>query len=318
MNKPTSKPVLIAAFASIVVGAAFTLVMMGILLYPKQNSVSADSTAPVVYETSADSAPDDGPIPIPPPPAPLPSVSLAPVPTVVPVATAIPKVAAVRPVQPVTPGEPAICHSQSYSPEREAQCPHSAPVRGVTQSELAAASTPSPVPVASKSPIPTVTATPVITPTASPTATPTPTSTPTPTIAAPTATPTAAPARDCGGYPALLCDAARDSLVDPWGMYNRECVSFAAYKVSLRRTMPNWGGHGNAFQWPGNARAAGIPVDSTPRVGDVAILTTGFGHAMYVEAVNGSYITVSQFNYNNTGEFSRLVVPSDGLQFIHF
>ena len=101
-------------------------------------------------------------------------------------------------------------------------------------------------------------------------------------------------------------------------MYNRQCVSYAAYKVSLKRTMPYWGGRGNAFQWPGNARAAGIPVDDQPRVGDLAIHSAGFGHAMYVEAVNGSYITVSQFNYDNTGEFSRMAVPSDGLEFILF
>lgn len=307
---------MLAAFAAIVAGAAFTLVMMGILLYPKQNSVSADSAAPQVYTASAQLPPDDDPYPTPPPPPPLPSFTPIAVPTVAPVtAQAIPVVAAVRPVQPVNSSLPAICNSQSYSPEREAQCPHSAPVRTVSPSDLAtlaptAVPTPAPTPSATPSPIVTVTPTPAPTPasTPTPTASPKPTPTPTPATAA----------RDCGGYPALLCDAPRDSLVDPWGMYNRECVSYAAYKVSLRRTMPNWGGHGNAFQWPGNARAAGIAVDSTPRVGDVAILTTGFGHAMYVEAVNGSYITVSQFNYNNTGEFSRLAVPSAGLEFIHF
>lgn len=101
-------------------------------------------------------------------------------------------------------------------------------------------------------------------------------------------------------------------------MYNRECVSYTAYKISTRRTMPYWGGHGNASQWPDNARAIGIPVDGTPKVGDVAVLMTGVGHTMYVEAVLGDTITVSQFNYNNTGEFSQMTVPWAGLTFIHF
>jgi surface antigen len=135
----------------------------------------------------------------------------------------------------------------------------------------------------------------------------------------PTPSPTATPKpRDCGGYPALLCNAGKDTLVDPWGMYNRECVSYTAYRISTRRTMPYWGGRGNAYQWPDNARAMGIPVDSTPRVGDVAVLTAGFGHTMYVEAVDGDYITISQYNYNNTGEYSLMTVPAAGLVFIHF
>ncbi|GAC1369691.1 MAG: hypothetical protein NVSMB39_1750 [Candidatus Saccharimonadales bacterium] len=312
MNKPTSTPVLIAAFAAIVMGAAVTLAAVGILFYPRQNSVSADSSTPAVLTASTSSqapAPDDDtPLSTPPP---LPTVTPIVIPTVTPVK--IPVVAAVKPVQPVDSGLPVICQSQSYTPEREAQCPHSAPVRQVSQSDLSAPATPT---VTSKSilpPTPTATPAPVTTPTPSPVSTPKPTATPAPT---PTAAPPAP--RDCGGYPALLCNSARDSLVDPWGMYNRECVSYAAYKVSLRRVMPNWGGHGNAFQWPANARAAGIPVDNRPKAGDVAILTTGFGHAMYVEAVNGSYITVSQFNYDDTSEFSRLAVPSAGLEFIHF
>jgi peptidoglycan DL-endopeptidase CwlO len=124
-----------------------------------------------------------------------------------------------------------------------------------------------------------------------------------------------------GGYPGRWCNAAQDSLVDNWGMYNRECVSYTAFKVwSSGRFMPYWGGHGNANQWVGNARAAGIPVDGNPRSGDVAISLAGpYGHAMYVEGVTGDgRVHVSQYNYGNRGEYSEMVIPTSGLYFIHF
>lgn len=124
-----------------------------------------------------------------------------------------------------------------------------------------------------------------------------------------------------GGYPAAWANAPMDSLVDSWGMYNRECVSYTAWKVaSTGRYMPYWGGRGNAKQWPDNARAAGIPVDSNPKPGDVAISTRGtYGHSMYVEAVNGDgTVTVSQYNAAWDGNFSTAKVYAAGLQFIHF
>lgn len=123
-----------------------------------------------------------------------------------------------------------------------------------------------------------------------------------------------------GGYPAVWCNAGKDTLVDKWGMYNRECVSYTAFKVwASGRSMPYWGGRGNAYQWPGNARAAGIPVDGNPRVGDVAISMAGpYGHAMYVEAVSGGKVTVSQYNFANAGEYSTMTISASGLYFIHF
>jgi surface antigen len=103
-------------------------------------------------------------------------------------------------------------------------------------------------------------------------------------------------------------------------MYKRQCVSYTAWKVaSTGRHMPYWGGRGNASQWPSNARAAGIPVDGNPRVGDVAISSAGYyGHAMYVEAVNGSTVRVSQYNAAWDGSYSTSDVSVAGLQFIHF
>jgi surface antigen/uncharacterized protein (UPF0335 family) len=124
-----------------------------------------------------------------------------------------------------------------------------------------------------------------------------------------------------GGYPGIWCNVPMDSVADRWGMYNRECVSFAAFKVAQSgRYMPFWGGRGNANEWDDNARAAGIPVDGNPRVGDVAIWNIGYyGHAMYVEAVNGDgTIMISQYNADWNGTYSTNRISASGLQFIHF
>ncbi len=125
-----------------------------------------------------------------------------------------------------------------------------------------------------------------------------------------------------GGYPSVWCNAPQDSIIDSWGMYNRECVSYTAFKVAQSgRYMPYWGGRGNANQWPGDARAAGIPMDfgGGARPGDVAISTAGaFGHAMYVESVSGGSIFVSQYNAALDGRYSTKTVSQSGLYFIHF
>jgi len=123
-------------------------------------------------------------------------------------------------------------------------------------------------------------------------------------------------------YPSPWCGSGQDSMIDSWGMYNRECVSYTAWKVAESgRHMPYWGGVGNANQWDDNARAEGIPVDGNPRTGDVAIKNSQpYGHAMYVESVNGDgTINISQYNADLQGHFSRAYnVSPGGLVFIHF
>jgi surface antigen len=123
-----------------------------------------------------------------------------------------------------------------------------------------------------------------------------------------------------GGYPTVWSNAAQDSMIDNWGMYNRECVSYTAWKVyQTFGYMPYWGGVGNANQWPGDAVRAGIPIGTTPRAHSVAIWNVGaFGHAMWVEAVSGNTIYVSQFNYDFTGHYSEMSISASGLTFIYF
>lgn len=138
-----------------------------------------------------------------------------------------------------------------------------------------------------------------------------------------------------GGYPSSIpnriganwgCNHAMNNTIDNWGMYNRQCVSYTAFKVAdSGRYMPYWGGRGNAHLWDDNARAAGMPVDRNPRVGDVAVWHIGYyGHVMYVEAVYGDgSILISEYNYDWTGRYSERVISASqvraqDLVFVHF
>jgi surface antigen/peptidoglycan hydrolase CwlO-like protein len=125
-----------------------------------------------------------------------------------------------------------------------------------------------------------------------------------------------------GGYPAQWANAPMNAYVDDWGMYTRQCVSYAAFKVaSTYGNMPYWGGRGNANEWPGNAIGAGIPIGSVPKVGSVGVITSGeYGHVGWVESVNNDgTITISHYNVGWNGEFARWVVsPSYFDTYIYF
>jgi len=124
-----------------------------------------------------------------------------------------------------------------------------------------------------------------------------------------------------GGYPAKWDAPYRqDSMIDDYGMFNRECVSYAAWKVyQTFGHMPYWGGVGNANQWPRDAHASGIATGSTPQVHSVAIWMNGYyGHAMWVEAVKGNMIYVSQYNYDLRGHYSEMWVNGSGFTYIYF
>jgi peptidoglycan hydrolase CwlO-like protein len=124
-----------------------------------------------------------------------------------------------------------------------------------------------------------------------------------------------------GGYPGVWCNAYQDSMIDSWGMYNRECVSYAAWAMAVKYHHSVPYGLGNANQWPSGAARSGIPEGSTPRVGSVAIWYVGaFGHAMVVDYVypDGSFL-VSQYNYSFNGTYSTMVVGANsGFTFIYF
>lgn len=134
------------------------------------------------------------------------------------------------------------------------------------------------------------------------------------------------PGDEAGPWGRWGCNYALDNTVDKWGMYNRQCVSYTAFKVdNSGRHMPYWGGFGNAKNWDDNARAAGIPVDYNPRVGDVAVNNSGdYGHVMYIERLgaNGD-IYVSDYNQQWDGRYREYWISGDtararGLVYIHF
>lgn len=126
-----------------------------------------------------------------------------------------------------------------------------------------------------------------------------------------------------GGYP--YC-AGQDTMVDPWNLYNRECVSYVAWALKNRfgRNVQPFHGDGNASQWPYSAaRWSGAYRVSTPQPGDVVVLPAsgGFapiGHVMIVESVNGDAMFVSQYNFYGTGEYSTMFVKNSGVILLRF
>ena len=124
-----------------------------------------------------------------------------------------------------------------------------------------------------------------------------------------------------GGYPySQYCPQQQDAFADRWGMYICECVSYAAWKVyQTYGYMPNWSGRGNANQWAANARAAGYEVSNTPKVGSVGVTSAGYwGHVVWVEAVSGDRVYISQYNYGTPGEYSEMWVNKSMYQYIYF
>ena len=101
------------------------------------------------------------------------------------------------------------------------------------------------------------------------------------------------------------------SGVDPWNFYKGQCTSFAAWRVrhnlgvgfSNSYRGQHWG---NANHWDDAARAAGIPVYKSPKVGDIAVRSSGtWGHVAYVAKVNsdGSFM-VEEYNHVRSDTYS--------------
>jgi surface antigen len=146
-------------------------------------------------------------------------------------------------------------------------------------------------------------------------------------------------------YPESLKNSGKDSEVDKYGMYNRECVSYVAYRVGSDKfdsVLPHWGGgdnrpdvpgqqSGNANDWDENARGDGIRVDKKPAKGSVMQWNSNgsehsfAGHVAYVEKVfEDGTLVVSQYNAGGTGEFSVEVISpqlldlqKDQVNFLH-
>ena len=121
-------------------------------------------------------------------------------------------------------------------------------------------------------------------------------------------------------YPTNLKAADPDTVVDPWGFYNRECVSFVAWRLnndngmafSNNMSVNKVAGHfGFAYQWKDNAvKLFGASVyDGTPTIGSVAWWGvsdyTPSGHVAYVDSIayngDGSVSSINIEQYNALG-----------------
>lgn len=126
-----------------------------------------------------------------------------------------------------------------------------------------------------------------------------------------------------GGYPYCM---AQDTYVDPWNLYNRECVSYVAWALANRfgKSVNAWHGDGNAYEWVSSApRWSGAWRVYDPQPGDVVVLprSGGFapvGHVMIVESVSGDNMFVSQYNFYGTGQYSTMWIKNSGIVLLRF
>ena len=115
-----------------------------------------------------------------------------------------------------------------------------------------------------------------------------------------------------GGYPweagcwvdgaAWSHGGANGDGTDQLGYGCRQCVSYTGWKVGQKTgNFPYY--WGNANMWPSSAQSSGYTIGSTPKANSVGIISAGeYGHAVWVEAVNGDgTVDVSQYNYFNAG-----------------
>jgi surface antigen len=106
---------------------------------------------------------------------------------------------------------------------------------------------------------------------------------------------------------------------------NHFAYGYCTYYVATRRCIP-W--FGNAWQWWGNAAAAGYAEGHTPQVGAVAVWgrygSSPDGHVAYVEAVGpsngvpaGSFL-ISEMNYSGWNRVDRRVVADNAAGLLGF
>lgn len=96
---------------------------------------------------------------------------------------------------------------------------------------------------------------------------------------------------------------------------NTYSPGYCTYYAKQRRPdLPN--NLGNANTWFQRAAAQGIPVGSEPRVGAIGE-TKAYMHVVYVEAVNGDTVTVSEANYKGRGVVSTRTAPASEFRYIY-
>ncbi|MFE0020253.1 CHAP domain-containing protein [Amycolatopsis sp. NPDC059021] len=118
-------------------------------------------------------------------------------------------------------------------------------------------------------------------------------------------------------YPAKWRNVPQDSVIDDWNMYNRECVSWAAFTIA--RHGKSAANYGDAKYWDDNARNNGFRVDNTPTAGSIAQTDNGrYGHVAIVDSVHGDTVTVEDYNWTGDGHYLVHDVKTAAFRYIHF
>lgn len=104
-------------------------------------------------------------------------------------------------------------------------------------------------------------------------------------------------------YPEPYRSAAKDSMLDPSTCYNRECVSYCAWKIcEITGNWPPRTGSMSAKYWVDRLPSWGYKEVSEPKNGGkyVGVSQAGqYGHVVWFEFDN----TVSEYNYVSSGNF---------------
>lgn len=104
-------------------------------------------------------------------------------------------------------------------------------------------------------------------------------------------------------YPEPYRSAPKDSMLDPSTCYNRECVSYCAWKIcEIKGEWPPRTGSMNAKEWIYRLPSWGYKKVSAPKNGGkyVGVTTKGtYGHVIWFEFDN----TISEYNYAVVGGF---------------
>jgi len=118
----------------------------------------------------------------------------------------------------------------------------------------------------------------------------------------------------CCGHPQIShWRCAADSIT---GDHKGNCVYWAAL---MRPDVGTAVGSGNANQWAIKAAAAGLEVDTTPRLGDIMVDEglSVYGHVAYVISVSSTTVTVTEMNWCSTCPERSKVYSIAGKKFIH-
>jgi len=112
--------------------------------------------------------------------------------------------------------------------------------------------------------------------------------------------------------------------VDPWNFYKCQCTSFVAWRLNDRKGIKFHnqykGCHfGNANSWDNCAKTVGLKVNKKPKKGAVAQSNSGsYGHVAWVTKVDGSKVTVEEYNWATSEGYGKRTVAASTFNYIHF